>query len=115
MKPDSKFLLTSSRNATFFQLDNFDKKNNTKIPSDTLQSWAIDQATGELTLKQIAPSGGAFPRQFSINQAGDMVAVGLQMDGRVVVIERNVTDGTLGAFLTSIDIAGQVTSVIWDE
>jgi len=85
------------------------------IPSDTLQSWAIDQATGELTLKQIAPSGGAFPRQFSINQAGDMVAVGLQMDGRVVVIERNVTDGTLGAFLTSIDIAGQVTSVIWDE
>ena len=114
-KPDHKFLLTSSRNATFFQLDNFDKKNNTKIPSDTLQSWAIDQATGELTLKQIAPSGGAFPRQFSINQAGDMVAVGLQMDGRVVVIERNVTDGTLGAFLTSIDIAGQVTSVIWDE
>jgi hypothetical protein len=44
-----------------------------------------------------------------------MVAVGLQMDGRVVVIERNVTDGTLGAFLASIEIAGQVTSVIWDE
>ncbi len=44
-----------------------------------------------------------------------MVAVGLQMDGRVVVIERNVEDGTLGDFLASIDIAGQVTSVIWDE
>jgi 6-phosphogluconolactonase (cycloisomerase 2 family) len=115
LKPDYKFLLTSSRNATFFQLDNFDKNNSTKVPSDTLQSWSIDNATGELTLKQIAPSGGAFPRQFSINKAGNMVAVGLQMDGRVVVIERNVEDGTLGDFLASIDIAGQVTSVIWDE
>ncbi len=115
MKPDSKFLLTSSRNATFFNLTNFDKTNSTKIPSDTLQSWAIDHATGELSLKQITPAGGSFPRQFSVNKAGDLVAVGLQMDGRVVVIERNVVDGTLGDFVANVDVAGQVTSVIWDE
>jgi 6-phosphogluconolactonase (cycloisomerase 2 family) len=66
-------------------------------------------------LKQIAPSGGSFPRQFSINNKGDLVAVGLQMDGRVVVIQRNVDDGTLGDFVASVDVAGQVTSVIWDE
>jgi hypothetical protein len=44
-----------------------------------------------------------------------MVAVGLQMDGRVVVIQRNVADGTFGHFVASMDVAGQVTSVIWDE
>ncbi|PMD35842.1 3-carboxymuconate cyclase-like protein-like protein [Hyaloscypha variabilis F] len=115
LSPDKKFLLTSSRNATFFNLTNFDKTNSTKIPSDTLQSWAIDHATGELSLKQIAPAGGSFPRQFSVNKAGDLVAVGLQMDGRVVVIERNVVDGTLGDFVANVDVAGQVTSVIWDE
>jgi 6-phosphogluconolactonase (cycloisomerase 2 family) len=114
-KPDNKFLLTSSRNATLFQLDNFDKKNSTKIPSDTLHSWAINHATGKLSLKQIAPAGGSFPRQFSVNKAGDMVAVGLQMDGRVVVIERNMADGTFGDFVASVNVAGQVTSVIWDE
>jgi 6-phosphogluconolactonase (cycloisomerase 2 family) len=80
-----------------------------------LQSWAIDQVTGKLSLKQIAPAGGSFPRQFSINKAGDLVAVGLQMDGRVVVIERNVADGAFGDFVASVDVAGQVTSVIWDE
>jgi len=50
-----------------------------------------------------------------VNKAGDLVAVGLQMDGRVVVIERNVVDGTLGDFVANVDVAGQVTSVIWDE
>jgi 6-phosphogluconolactonase (cycloisomerase 2 family) len=114
-KPDHKFLLTSSRNATFFQIANFDAKNSTKIPSDTLHTWVIDHATGKLSLKQIAPSGGSYPRQFSINKNGDMVAVGLQMDGRVVVIERDVMDGTLGDFVASVDVAGQVTSVIFDE
>lgn len=43
------------------------------------------------------------------------MAVGLQMDGRVVVIERDVINETLGDFVASVDVAGQVTSVIWDE
>ena len=66
-------------------------------------------------MKQIAPAGGSFPRQFSVSKAGDLVAVGLQMDGRVVVIERNVANGMFGDFVASVDVAGQVTSVIWDE
>jgi hypothetical protein len=41
--------------------------------------------------------------------------VGLQMDGRVVVIERDVEDGTFGDFVASVNVAGQVTSVIFDE
>jgi len=108
-------LLTSSRNATLFQISNFNPSNKTLIPSDTLQSWKIDDCTGELSFVQLAPAGGSFPRQFSVNKNGTLAAVGLQMDGRVVIIKRNVEDGTFGEFVAEINVPGQVTSVIWDE
>lgn len=114
-QPDGKFLLTSARNATLFDIPNFDPTNSTKIPSDTLQSWAIDGCTGSLTFEQLAPAGGFFPRQFSVNKDGSLAAVGLQYDSRVVVIERNVANGKLGKFVAEINIPGQITSVIFDD
>jgi 6-phosphogluconolactonase (cycloisomerase 2 family) len=114
-QPDGKFLLTSARNATLFNIPNFDPTNSTKIPSDTLQSWAIDGSTGKLTFDQLAPAGGSFPRQFSVNKDGSLAAVGLQYDSRVVVIERDVASGKLGKFVAEIDIPGQITSVIFDD
>jgi 6-phosphogluconolactonase (cycloisomerase 2 family) len=68
-----------------------------------------------LAFNQLAPAGGSFPRQFSVNKNGTLAAVGLQLDSRVVIIERNVEDGTFGNFVAEIDVPGQVTSVIWDE
>lgn len=65
--------------------------------------------------KQLAPAGGRFPRQFSVNKKGDLVAVGLQLDGRVVVLQRHVRSGRLGEFVASVEVYGEVTSVIWDE
>ncbi|TVY60807.1 putative 6-phosphogluconolactonase [Lachnellula suecica] len=115
LSPDSKYLLTSSRNATLFQIPNFNPNNSTKIPSDTLQSWVIDHKTGKLTFHQLAPAGGSFPRQFSVNKAGTLAAVGLQESARVVIVERDVKDGTFGKFVAEIDVPGEVTSVIWDE
>jgi 6-phosphogluconolactonase (cycloisomerase 2 family) len=94
---------------------NFDLNNSTKIPSDTLQTWSIDQSTGKLTFKQLAPSGGSYPRQFSINKNGTLAAVGLQEDARVVIVSRNVTTGLYGDFVASIDLPGEITSVVWDE
>jgi 6-phosphogluconolactonase (cycloisomerase 2 family) len=106
--------LTSSRNAELFSIPNFDPSGNA-IPSDTLQSWAIDESTGKLAFKQLAPAGGSFPRQFSLNKHGTLAAVGLQYDSRVVIVERNVEDGTFGDFVAEIDVDGQVTCVIFDE
>lgn len=103
------------RNATFFQIPNFDPSNSTQIPSDTLQSWVIDPATGKLAFHQMSPAGGSFPRQFSVNKGGTLAAVGLQYDSRVVIVERNVTDGTFGNIVAEFDIPGQVTSVIFDD
>ena len=51
-----------------------------------------------------------------MNRSGNLAAVGLQGSGRVVIIERDVKDGTFGAFVAEIDTPGlEVTSVIWDE
>jgi len=114
-KPDNKSLLTSSRNAELFSIPNFDPSNSSEIHSDTLQSWAIDESTGKLAFKQLAPAGGSFPRQFSVNKNGTLAAVGLQYDSRVVVIERKVEDGTFGDFVAEVEVDGQVTCVIFDE
>jgi 6-phosphogluconolactonase (cycloisomerase 2 family) len=112
---DQKYLLTSSRNDTLFEIPNFDPSNHTNIPSDTLQVWKIDPETGKLTFEQLAPAGGSFPRQFSVNKKGTLAAVGLQSDSRVVIVERNVEDGKFGKFVAEIEIPGEITSVIWDE
>jgi 6-phosphogluconolactonase (cycloisomerase 2 family) len=115
LSPDNKYILSSSRNATLFDIPNFNSSNSTLIPSDTLQSWTIDQATGSLTFNQLAPAGGSYPRQFSVNKDGTLAAVGLQESASVVIIERDVATGTFGKFVAEIGIAGQITSVIWDE
>ncbi|KAH8678802.1 Lactonase, 7-bladed beta-propeller-domain-containing protein [Tricladium varicosporioides] len=115
VSPDQKFLLTSSRNATIISIPNFDTANSTQIPSDTLQSWSICPDTGKLEFKQLAPAGGSFPRQFSMNKAGNLAAVGLQRSSRVVIVERNVADGTFGKIVANITVEGEVTAVVWDE
>jgi 6-phosphogluconolactonase (cycloisomerase 2 family) len=114
-QPDDKYLLTSSRNATLFQIPSFEPDSSTLIPSDTLQSWKIDHGTGRLEFHQLAPAGGRFPRQFSVNRDGTLAAVGLQHDGRVVIVQRDVENGTFGRFVAEIDVPGNVTCVIWDD
>lgn len=50
-----------------------------------------------------------------MNKAGTLAAVGLQSDGRVVVVERDAKSGKFGDFVASADVEGEITSVIWDE
>jgi len=115
LSPDSKYVLTSSRNATLFDIPSFNPSNSTLLPSDTLQSWTINQTTGNVTFNQLAPAGGSFPRQFSVNKNGTLAAVGLQYSASVAIVERDVKTGTFGKFVAEIGIPGQITSVIWDE
>lgn len=57
------------------------------------------------------------PRQFSLNKAGDMVAVSVQNDGCVVVFERDVKTGKMGRIVAVVGGlgAGGVVCTIWDE
>ncbi|KAL8998074.1 MAG: hypothetical protein Q9188_006171 [Gyalolechia gomerana] len=111
-------LLVSNRNATFFKdIENPDPKNATHIDSDTIASFNIPKNGRKLVLKfkGLSPAGGSFPRQFSLNRDGSLLAVGLQNSGRVVVLERCVETGVIGDVVADFEGLGQVTSIVWDE
>ncbi|KAG6366260.1 hypothetical protein INS49_000436 [Diaporthe citri] len=113
ISPDNKFLLVSSRGEGTLRIPNFDPANSTEIVSDPIFTFEIDHSSGALTKIQQFPAGGSIPRQFSISADGSLVAVGLQNDGRVVVIGRDVETGLLTDFVASADVGGQPTSVIF--
>ncbi|GKT62112.1 3-carboxymuconate cyclase [Colletotrichum tofieldiae] len=116
ISPDGKFLTVSSRNDSAFSISNPDTLGEgAQIPSDSLNSFSINEQTGALTLLQKFPAGGRIPRQFSVNKAGDLVAVGLQSDSRVVIISRDAASGKLGDIIASTKVEGEVTAVIFDQ
>ena len=114
-QPDREFLIISSRNESTLETPSFDAGNSSSIVSDPLISFKIDAETGHLTLQQDIPSGGRFPRHFAINKAGTLVAVALQSDGRIAVIERDAKTGILGDFVAYAELEGEVTAVIFNE
>ncbi|KAL7899340.1 Lactonase, 7-bladed beta-propeller domain-containing protein [Trichoderma sp. SZMC 28014] len=114
LSPDTNYLIVSSRAENSSTIPDFDNPSQT-IPSDPLINFKICPETGELELLQIVPAGGQFPRQFSINQEGNLLAVGLQDDGRVVFVDRDPATGLLGGFVAYADIAGQITSAVFDQ
>jgi len=113
--PDEKFLIVSSRWEYSMNITNFDHTNTTKILSDPLINYAIDNKTGRLKKIQEFAAGGAGPRGFSINGDGNLLAVGLQGDGRVVVIERDVRTGLLKDYVASANVPGEVNAAIFYE
>lgn len=110
-QPDNQFLVISNRGDNSFTTT---AANGSTIPSDSLSTFSL-QSDGTLEFLQLAAAGGSFPRQFSLNAAGDLVAVGLQNDGTVVILERNVTSGLVGERVAIAEVGGQVTCVVWDE
>ncbi|KAI1460274.1 putative isomerase YbhE [Annulohypoxylon moriforme] len=115
VSPDGNFLIASSRWEYSYNITNFDPNNSTDILSDPLITFSIDHATGELTKVQEFPAGGAGPRHFSINADGNLVAVALQADGRVVLIKRDVETGKFEDYVAYADIEGELTAAIFRE
>lgn len=113
-QPDNRFLVISNRNNTSFQIANPDTTNSTKIASDSLSTFELHQ-NGSLAFKQLWPAGGSYPRQFSMNRVGDLIAVGLQYSSAVVIMARDVPSGLIGKPVARAEIDGQVTCVVWDQ
>lgn len=110
-------LLVSNRNAGAFEINNPDPKNSTKILSDTLAVFSLDcKDRGTFKYENISPAGGSFPRHFSLNKDENLVAVGLQNDGRVAIYERSTETGNLNYWmLAHFEGLGGVTSIVWLE
>lgn len=84
-----------------------------------MSTFAI-QDDGSLELVQLAPSGGWSPRQFSINKAGDLLAIGHQDNKTVIVWKRDIASGMIvpeaeGGKVGQVTLAGAVVSTIFDE
>jgi 6-phosphogluconolactonase (cycloisomerase 2 family) len=82
--------------------------------SDSLVTFA-PQADGSLQFIQIAAAGGSTPRHFSFNKAGDLIAVGLQGNSLVVILERDVATGAIGEVLAQVSAGTSPACVLWDE
>nr|POE90089.1 putative 6-phosphogluconolactonase [Quercus suber] len=109
--PDNQYVIISNRGDNSFTVT---LTNGTQVPSDTLSTFGLN-ADGTLSLHQLAPAGGSFPRQYSINAAGDMLAVGLQNNDEVVILSRDVASGIIDDEIARVELGGQVTCVVWDE
>jgi 6-phosphogluconolactonase (cycloisomerase 2 family) len=109
----------SSRNEKSFAIPDPDSPPEERDPetvnSDSLVTFAIDPHTGALAFLQKFPAGGLIPRHFALNKAGTLVAVALQQDGRVVIIERDIVTGQMRDIVASVRLEGEVTAVIFSE
>jgi 6-phosphogluconolactonase (cycloisomerase 2 family) len=89
---------------------------------DSIAQYAIT-ASGELEFLDLANSHGYFPRTFSINEAGDYVAVGGQTDAVVAILARDVETGLLGDLVASVSVGRKgsymgedgLSAVTWAE
>ncbi|KXH50095.1 YkgB [Colletotrichum salicis] len=112
--PDQKFIIVSNRDVSFR-----DSPVLGSGPSDTMSTFAIKD-DGSLELVQLAPSGGWSPRQFSINKAGDLIAVGHQNNRTVVIWKRDLVSGKIiteaeGGKVGQVTLTGAVVATIFDE
>ncbi|KAF2241703.1 putative isomerase YbhE [Trematosphaeria pertusa] len=116
MSPDNKFVIASNRNNTIAMVPNPDPSNSTEIGSDSIVTFK-PSCEGKLNFVQLVPSGGSFPRHFSTNKDGSMIAVANQNTNNVDVYARDLESGMIGNKVASaFGIGpGALTNVQWLE
>ena len=62
---------------------------------NSLVVYAVDAASGKLTLVQHVPTGGKTPRAFNIDPSGTFVVAGNQDSDQIVVFRIDPAKGTL--------------------
>ncbi|KZL64958.1 hypothetical protein CI238_07076 [Colletotrichum incanum] len=90
---------------------------------DSIATYAIDPSSGQVAFVEVTSAFSYFPRTFTINNAGNLVAVGGQTSANVAVVERNVTTGRLGKLIATLKVGNPGTvnqedglsAVIWNE
>ncbi|OTB18665.1 hypothetical protein K445DRAFT_8686 [Daldinia sp. EC12] len=73
--------------------------------NDSLVTYSIDPSSGEIKFVEATPAHAWFPRTFSINKAGNLVAVGGQTSSNVAIIARDPKTGKLGDLVANLPIA----------
>lgn len=126
--PPGKDAPAGSKAAEVHVKDNFVYTSNRNDQSfgtqeDSITAYSIDPSTGLVTYLETTSAYSFFPRTFSINNAGTMVAIGGQTSANVAVVERNVTSGRLGKLLATLKVGNpgtvnqedRLSAVIWND
>ncbi|KAK1674895.1 Lactonase, 7-bladed beta-propeller-domain-containing protein [Colletotrichum godetiae] len=126
--PPGKAAPAGSKAAEVHVKDNFVYASNRNDQSfgaqqDSITSYTIEPSTGLATYLETTSAHSFFPRTFSINGAGTMVAIGGQTSANVAIVERNTTTGRLGKLLATVKVGNSGTvnqedglsAVIWNE
>ncbi|KAL8677706.1 MAG: hypothetical protein Q9186_005890 [Xanthomendoza sp. 1 TL-2023] len=111
-------LIVSNRNATLFSsVKNPDPANSTAIVSDSMATFSLPaNKNGSFEFSQLTPAGGLYPRHFRLNRRGDLMAVGLQLSGRVAIYRRCIETGVIDQDpVVGFEGLGGVSSLVWDE
>lgn len=101
-QPDNRFLTISNRNA----------KPGPRL--NTLATFVLRE-DGSLSFHQLASAGGTYPRHYSMDATGRLVAIGSQYDKKVVIMERDPASGLIGRTVAELKVNGNVTCVVFDE
>lgn len=72
---------------------------------DSLAVYAVDQATGQIALREITPSGGECPRNFNWTARGQYLVVGNQNSSRMCTMSFDEASGHLEIVHTAEGIA----------
>ena len=92
-------------------------------PDDSIVTLDRSPRTGAVTLRNKTSSYGKVPRTFTINRAGDLVAIGDQATSTVAIVRRDRVTGNLGEEIAVLQVgepgkvgtAEGLSSVIWEE
>jgi 6-phosphogluconolactonase (cycloisomerase 2 family) len=85
---------------------------------DSIASFSISVADGTLKRLPLISAHGSFPRHFSLNRAGNLMAVGLQNSGNLVILRRNTHSGLFDETVAGIKFAPGIdipVCVVWDD
>jgi 6-phosphogluconolactonase (cycloisomerase 2 family) len=109
LQADQSVLIVSNRNDSTFGIS----------PSiDSLASFTISPTDGTLTKRPLVSAQGSYPRQFALNRDGDLLAVGLQKSGTLVVLQKNPNTGLFDREAASIKFNPGLDApacVVWNE
>jgi len=95
--PNGKFLYASNRG------------------HDSIVAWAIDQASGKLTIIGREPSGGKTPRHFAIDPSGHFLLAANQASGDIQVLAIHPETGALSTTPHKIQLPGPICLLFYSR
>lgn len=109
ISPDGRFLVVSNRDVQ-------DPPSASSKSSLATYCLHEDGSLNEPRLTKSDLIGPGYPRHFSINKYGNLIAVGLQNTNQAIILSRNVSSGEIITEpVAKIGLKGNVTNVMWDE